>query len=406
MTQLRRAISVAVLGISIAPSSLVLSSPSYAVSAPLPAVRPATPVAPTNPVTPLPPQQLPLGTPTPEGQNSVTEFPLSPGDRVKLFISGVGTEAFNGNYVVSFDGSIDLPLIGALPVVGLGPRQVEKRLNQTLLERRLFRPELLRLSIQVVELAPIQVTVVGATFEPGRIVLNQAANQAQTSESVTSTTGENGTSTTRTMTFPGAYSLTRFLTTALKSAGGVRPNADVSRIQLVRNGQTRTIDFSGVLTDQPIDDIPLVAGDQIIVPDAKRIQPALIRPTEITPTRIGLFVSNLTSPGGSKTLNDVEYGTRLSQALIAAQCVGGTSSNSKRRAVLVRSDTRTGQAVTTQRSVEDLTRKSPTVGTEDPFLMPRDGIACYDSTVTNIGSVLSIIGNFLTPFGIINSIFR
>lgn len=363
------------------------------------------------PSRPLPLQRtVPSGGLQPQGtgeipiQNQFSDLPLSPGDRVKLTIPGIGSEPFNNTYIVSFDGTLDIPLIEPLQVAGLGVREVEKRVSAALVQRRLFRPELLRANVQLVELAPIQVTIIGATFDPGRIVLNSNTTAPTTTESLDNTQN----TTNRSVSSSGSYSLSRYLTTALKTAGGVRPNANLSQIQLIRNGQTRVIDFSGVLKDQQIEDVPLIAGDQIVVPDAGKFQPELVRPSVITPTRIPLYVSNITTPAGSSNnLREVEYGTRLSQALIASQCVGGTAStNARRRAVLVRSDTRTGEAVATQRSVEDLTRKNPSVGKEDPFLMPRDGIACYDSTVTNIGSVLNILSNFFTPIGIVRSLFR
>jgi polysaccharide biosynthesis/export protein len=351
------------------------------------------------------PQSRPLPIQSGEVQNPLTELPLSPGDRVRLMIPGVGSEPFNNNYVVNFDGTLDIPLVEPIQVAGLGAKEVEKRVSAALVQKRLFRPELLRVNVQLVELAPIQVTVIGAAFDPGRIVLNNNAAAATITGSSGSPQGTQQAQ--QTVIFPGSYSMSRYLTTALKTAGGVRPNANLSQIQLVRNGKTRIIDFSGALKDQQIEDVPLIAGDQIVIPDAGTFQPQLVRPSVITPSRIPLYVSNLTAPGGnSNSVQEVEYGTRLSQALIAAQCVGGNSSNSKRRAVLVRSDTRTGEAVATQRSVEDLTKKSPSVGKEDVYLMPRDGIACYDSRTTNLGSVLNILSNFFTPIGVVRSLFR
>ncbi len=136
---------------------------------------------------------------------------------------------------------------------------------------------------------------------------------------------------------------------------------------------------------------------QIIVPAAGRFQPELMRPSLITPPGIKVFVSNLTVPASSNSTsavgNDEEgitfpYGARFSQAAIAINCAGGTKAiNAHRKAVLVRVNRLTGETTYLDRSVEDLLHNSHN-DEDNPFLMPRDGVACYDSTLTNTRDVL------------------
>ncbi|NEO65642.1 MAG: polysaccharide export protein, partial [Moorea sp. SIO4G2] len=57
-----------------------------------------------------------------------------------------------------------------------------------------------------------------------------------------------------------------------------------------------------------------------------------------------------------------------------------------------------------ERSVEDLVKK-PNDEQVNPVLMPRDSVACYDSTVTNVKSVFDFIGDIFNPIRIIKDIF-
>ena len=82
----------------------------------------------------------------------------------------------------------------------------------------------------------------------------------------------------------------------MRGANGVRPDADVSRVQLTRNGKTYTLNWRGAVTGEPVDDVPLMDGDHIHVPEATCFQSALVRPSQITLVGIRVFMSNLTVP--------------------------------------------------------------------------------------------------------------
>ena len=77
---------------------------------------------------------------------------LAPGDRVRIAL--YGDEALTGEYDVAGDGSVSLPLVGAIPAAGLsidGFRQaVEARLSQGFYQSP-------RVSAQVVSVQPIYV---------------------------------------------------------------------------------------------------------------------------------------------------------------------------------------------------------------------------------------------------------
>jgi polysaccharide export outer membrane protein len=319
-------------------------------------------------------------------------LPLSAGDRVRLLIPD--GDLFNGVYTVNADGTILIPYLEPLLVEGNELAVVQVQIREQLIRQKYFQPDFLQVSLTPLALAPIAVNVVGATFQPGRVLINNRPMEQLTQSS-------------------GDYAPERFLTAALRGAGGVLPNADVTRIKVVRRQETVTVDLSGVFSGAVVNDIPLVAGDTIIVPQRKEIDPRIVRPSQITPPGITVFLSNLSRPadsnsqsGVNKDATSLPYGARFSQAVFAANCVGGiNTTNAHRRAVLVRVDRESGETFAIDRTVEELVRDSKNNQT-NPFLMPQDSVACYDATVTEVRDVFSAIGDVLNPVKLIRDIFN
>jgi polysaccharide export outer membrane protein len=142
-----------------------------------------------------------------------------------------------------------------------------------------------------------------------------------------------------------------------------------------------------------------------VVPQADRFQPELVRPSQITPPGIKVFVSNLTIPAANNASAavsnreegiSVPYGSRFSHAVVATNCAGGTDINEDRKAILVRADRITGKTIAIERDVEDLMRNSDN-NEENPLLMPKDSVACYDSSATNARDLFRTIGDILSP---------
>jgi polysaccharide export outer membrane protein len=233
------------------------------------------------------------------------------------------------------------------------------------------------------------VYVSGSTFQPGRVLINEWTDAEQTQSPVQQA---------------GQGSQERTLTAAIRQAGGVLPSADVSGVELVRSGHRRTIDLTGVFTGEPVEDIPLIAGDQVVVPDKGKITPMIVRPSQITPVGVKIFISNLTVPASGNAIAAIgrdatsfPYGTRFSQAIVSANCAGGTTlTNASRRAVLVRTDGLTGKTTTVDKGVEELLRRS-TNNRNNPYLMPNDAVACYDSSVVNVRDIIGILSEIIFP---------
>ena len=319
-------------------------------------------------------------------------LPLSPGDRISVSIPN--EKYFARIYEVNQNGEIEVPLLGRITVAGLEPIQVEAKLSSLLIQEEYFLKDKLQLTVEIADWSEIQVFITGELFLPGRVLINETKEVDSLAISP------------ETLQITGRYPFRRYLTNAIRSAGGVLPTANVREIQLIRQGQEYIIDLSGVFTGDPITDIPLIAGDRIIVP-ATNFQAELARPSQITRPAVNVFASNLSIPADSNATSSIKnnitltYGSRFSQGVVAANCVGGThATNAHRHALLVRTNQLTGETTYLDRPIEDLMRDSYNEA-ENPLLMPRDGIACYDSRITNTRDILKTIGEFLLPVRIL-----
>ena len=316
--------------------------------------------------------------------------PLSPGDRVQIAIED-GDE-FSGVFEVNLDGTLGLPLIPPVFVAGQSVQEAEQMIGASLVEEKLFKPDFLRLSIRPQQWAAIQVQVQGAVFDPGLVTINareaEDRNQQSTQWSGDSPTG-------------------RLLNAALLAAGGIRPDANIRKVYLLRGDDQRIVDLSGVLAGDFLQLPALASGDRIYVPSTGGFNRNLVRTSQITPPGVRVFISNLTQPSSSnassaigKHATSLPYGTRLLTAAISANCVGGSaSSNSNRTAVLVSRNPISGETEVIERSLEHLLqhRNRDSV---NPHIMPNDGIACYDSGVTNLREVGRTLTDILLPFAL------
>ncbi|MBE9182376.1 polysaccharide biosynthesis/export family protein [Oculatella sp. LEGE 06141] len=344
-------------------------------------------------------------------------LPLSPGDRIRVTIPGESTilgaqqlpqeYRFSGLYEVNLDGTLQVPLLQPMLVSGKEIAQVEQELNSALVQGGFFQPQFLQASVQVVDWGPVQVTISGATFEPGRVLIS---DRLPTSNRLNVEGGETANDQPQRqipVTVSGEYPEGRYLTAAIRKAGGLAPTADIENIRLIRGEQEQVVDLSGVLTGEQVEDIALIAGDQVIVPDLETLQTRLVRPSQVTPSAIAVFVSNQTAPSpfSAGEFARFEYGSRFSQAVVSARCAGGgRSTNANRRVTLVRTERVSGKTEVIDRQAEDLLRDADDQ-TVNPFLMPGDSVVCYDSRVQNTSGILDFIGNVLNPFRAIRDIF-
>ncbi len=320
-------------------------------------------------------------------------LPLSSGDCVKVSIPEGGE--FSGIFEVNQEGNLEIPHLSYFPVAGLEPEQVQENLTTALIDGGFFQPSFLQVSVNVVQWSSINVFVSGETFFPGRVMINELSAPEKTLQPTLVT---------------GQYPPNRYLAIAIRDAGGVKPNADITAVQLIRNGETRFLDLSGIFTGEPFEDVPLIAGDRIIISDSGQMHNELMRPSQITPAGVKVFLSNLTVPatgnaaaGVGRDATSFPYGSRFSHAVTSANCAGGTrGTNAERKAILVTTDRLTGKTTYLERDINHLLTHS-TNDTNNPFLKADDIVACYDSKVVQFRDVLQTI---LSPLSIFRDLFR
>lgn len=315
-------------------------------------------------------------------------FSLSPGDRLRIQVHN--GELFSGVFEIDRDGQLYIPHLPGLRAQGLTVPELEQALRRALLDARLLREDLLRVSVRPLQWAGAEVNVSGAVFYPGLVTVNGVDPELQTQAPVQVT---------------GQTAGGRLLSQALSNAGGVLPNADVQWVQLTRDGQSWWLDLTGLLLGRPSNDVFLIAGDAVFVPRQDCLQAELMLPTRMTLPGMRVYLSNLTVPSTSNAQSAVNnksselpYGTRLLQGAMSANCVGGTQrTNARRRILHVTKDLETQQPYVKEHALAELLNQSDDVFINS-YLMPGDGIACYDSGVTNIRDIARSFTDILTPF--------
>lgn len=85
---------------------------------------------------------------------------LGPGDKVKLTV--FGEEDLSGEFEIDSTGSLAMPLVGEIPVRGLTPRELEKKLTSVLEGGYLKNP---RVNIEVLNFRPF--FILGEVNKPG-----------------------------------------------------------------------------------------------------------------------------------------------------------------------------------------------------------------------------------------------
>ncbi|MEO1315971.1 MAG: polysaccharide biosynthesis/export family protein [Pseudomonadota bacterium] len=309
---------------------------------------------------------------------------LSAGDLVEVTIGK--DEVFSGSFEISSDGMLRLPHLAPVGALGREAPALEKEIAEKLVREGFYRRSP-RVSIRLADAAPARIFVAGAVFEAGQHEVGRVSGDDRD---------------IRRQDAIGAGGGGRSISHALRAAGGVRPDADLSKVRLLRAGKTRVLDLSGAIAGRPFEDAALIVGDQVEVPSRGCFQESLMVPNAISPPGISVYMSNLTKPADANALSaigretrQVPYGARFLQTVVSMNCVGGTqATNADRYAVLFSRNPMTGASVVIERRIEDLLRRADR-DELDPFLLPGDAIACYDSTVTNITEIAKSIATVL-----------
>lgn len=317
--------------------------------------------------------------------------PLGPGDRLEVNVLG-DEGRLSGTYVIDSDGTLALRGMAPVDAAGATTAALAQALRIQLVSQGMVRPLANAVRVSLVENAGVSVSVGGAVFQPGAVRAGERNPESRIGLKEGAVTGDDN--------------VTRTIAGALRAAGGVRPDADVQRIYLIRGESYAEFDLSGFLHGWTSRDVSLASGDRLIVPSRKCFNPDLVRSTPLTAPGIRVYMSNLTRSAmnnagaaiGHQTTS-LPYGTRFLQGLVAANCVGGSFMESDRRAILISRNPINGQSIVVERDIEKLVRGANRDAL-DPYLMPGDAIACYDSRWTNFREAVGLVTdavNTLTP---------
>ena len=306
------------------------------------------------------------------------------GDTLSLKIAGL--EDFDGLYQITEQNTIELPFIEAVSTAGLTRLSLIKKLETELIRLEWFYQDYIDVDVSIVSFAPVYITVAGSVFNPGRVSINNRPALKQ-KELISHKSG--------------AFSPNRNLITAIQAAGGIRPDADLQRVYLKRNDLIIQVPLASILSGERFISTPsLINGDEIIVASTRLENKNLIKPSQITPPGMRVLMSNLISNGQMAVRSDMArlpYGASLLDSAISANCVGGTqSANATRSVILITRNYGSTQQLVVRRSIDQLLANSSNHSV-NPYLMPNDGVACYDSRFTNFRDVARGIGELVGP---------
>jgi len=311
------------------------------------------------------------------------------GDVLKITINGL--EQFDGLYQITKQGLIDLPYASSTLAAGSTRQSLISKIKDELVKKNWFYKDHINIELSLVRLAPVNVVVTGAVFNSGRVSVNDQPIAKQ-EDAIQQRSG--------------VFSFGRDLVAALQAAGGVRPDADLNNVYLTRGGLTTRVPLENILYGRDFVDTPaLINGDEIFVVSTNKENADLIKPSQITPPGMRVLLSNLTAPSLTNAQSAVgsdstrlPYGTSLLDSAVSANCIGGTqSANASRSVVLITRNYGSSKQLVIKRSINQLLANSSD-SRVNPYLMPNDGVACYDSRFTNFRDVARGIGELVSPF--------
>lgn len=325
------------------------------------------------------------------------EDKLTSGDVLGLKISG-DKGRLSGDYVIGLDGRIRMEGGISAPLKGLTVAEAQEALRAQLVTSGQIRNLTGNVHVQMVETASVSVAVSGATFFPGAVRVGERSAEDKAAAGLQGRRGD--------------VNFRRSLITAVMAAGGVRPDAALNNVIVIRGNQWANVDLSGLIFGAANMPLPVTDQDRIIVPSSGCFNAELVRPSALTPPGVKIFMSNLTrsannnaGAGINSESTSFPYGSRLLDAAVAGNCVGGNLLSADRSVVHVSRNPMNGQSVVIERKVEKLIRQADR-DAHNPHLMPGDSVVCYDSAMTNLREVMGMFGDTLTPGLLLNGALK
>lgn len=307
-------------------------------------------------------------------QNTTVVHPdyiMGPGDGIGITVYEY--EEFTAEKVILSDGTVILPLIGAVPAAGRSPDQFARELEARLREY-LVNPVT---TVTLITLRPVTVNVAGEVQRPGPVRLRSL------------TTSSNNNSNQETPT----------VTSALTQAGGVTRYADIQQVILRRAGSNDadapiTVNlWNSIGSDTASPDLVLQDGDSIYIPrlaDDATLDRRLIARSSLAPATVRVrVVGEVVNPG------EVAVPPNSSISSAVAIAGGPTVDARMSRVQFVRLN---DQGVVEQQEI-DLRNLTDTYQIQegDVVIVPKKGSAAF---LDGASRVLSPLGSFLRIFGL------
>ncbi|MCP9889462.1 SLBB domain-containing protein [Cyanobium sp. Aljojuca 7D2] len=312
---------------------------------------------------------------------------LGPGDVLGLQI--FDAPELSGNLDVLNDGSVSLPLIGNVRVVGLTLSQAQQWFS-TLMARQLQRPELL---LRVVRPRPIRVALVGEVERPGIYSLT-TSETAQT---------EGGPA----LTLSGLPTVVD----AIQKAGGITLNANLRQVQLQRRlpgdaplYKRARLDLLALIREGDQQQNPfLFDGDTIRIGKAEQpVEEAVeVAAANLSPQQIQVnVVGEVVSPGRIQ----VPASLPLVQAVLAAGGPrAGRASDSNVELIRInRNGTAARQRFRLNLAQGASNAQNPPLRDGDTVIVNRSGMAVATDTINAVTTPLTGLASILALIDIVN----
>jgi polysaccharide export outer membrane protein len=328
----------------------------------------------------VPSQQAPF---SPGGLPSQTDiFGISSSYRLGIGdvigVSVFGAEEYGAEVIVLQDGTVNLPRIGQVFVLGQTLREAETTLAQRY--ATFIRQPMV--SIASVSLRPVRIAIAGAVRKPGSYTVQRAVE-----------TRDNNIFDSR---FPT-------LTEAIAQAGGITGKANIREIELRRpvgynDYEVRTFDLWDLIqTSDLTQDVVLQSGDEVFVPTAVAMLPSeanAIADASFAPEAINVYVAGeVDSPG----FQQLPLNSPLNQAILTAGNFNPRANRSVVQLVRVNPD-----GTVTQREINvDLAAgvndgNNPILTEEDVIIVGRSGLTRFgDATSIVLSPVTQILNTIL-----------
>ncbi|MBD2194492.1 MULTISPECIES: SLBB domain-containing protein [Calothrix] len=345
---------------------------------------PSASLAQRQPVSQIPP------TTTPAASAPIdTNYTLGGGDLIRVNVFEV--PEYTGEYQIPPGGSINLPLIGSVSVLGLTTEQAADEISQRY-SRYLKRP---LISVNLLSPRPINIFVAGEVTRPGAYTLSLQGGA-----------GNN----------PGVQYPT--VLAALTTAQGVTLAADVTQVQLRRklgrNGeQTVTLNLKELIQTGRIgQDITLRDGDTIVVPtattfnvaEARNLFAANFAADPSRPRTVAIIGevnrpgSYMVTPGSTTGGEGGAAGTGLPTLTRAIQLAGGITAQADIRSLKLRRPTRTGSEQTIDVNLWQLLQSGDV--NQDVIVQDGDTIVVPTATEINPAEATQLASTTLSPTSI------